>query len=398
MKYGVFLAGAALALSTTVAAEDDKKEKWNVAAPQIGATRDVAIDVDEGTWMSVDVSPDGRRIAFDLLGDIYTMPIGGGEATAIAEGMPWEMQPRWSPDGSKIAFTSDRGGGDNIWIMNADGSDKQPVTKEDFRLLNNPTWSPDGHDIAARKHFTTQRSLGVGEIWLYHISGGGGVPLVKKPSEGHQKELGEPIFSADGRYIYYSQNVTPGATFIYAQDSNGDLFNIRRYDMETGEITTAVSGEGGSVRPAPSPDGSKIAFVRRERMQSKLYIKDLATGEERAIYNDLDRDLQEIWAVHGVYPNMDWMPNGRDLVFWAGGKIRRINTETGASSVIPFRVNATRTVVAAPRPDVAVAPDNFRTKMVKFASVSPDGRFVVFESLGKIYVKPMSGGSARRQW
>ena len=122
-------------------AAEKKEEKWDVSAPPL-PTRDVTIDVREGTWMSLDVSPDGRTIAFDLLGDIYTMPIAGGEATNIASGMAWEMQPRFSPDGSKIAFTSDRGGGDNIWIMNADGSDKRQVTKEKFRLLNNATWSP----------------------------------------------------------------------------------------------------------------------------------------------------------------------------------------------------------------------------------------------------------------
>ena len=108
--------------------------------------------------MSVDVSPDGQTIAFDLLGDIYTLPIGGGEARSINSGHAWSMQPRFSPDGSEIAFTSDAGGGDNIWIMNADGSDARQLTKEDFRMLNNASWSPDGEFIAAKKHFTTARS------------------------------------------------------------------------------------------------------------------------------------------------------------------------------------------------------------------------------------------------
>lgn len=381
---------------TSAFAQEGDAAKWDVTAPPGFEMRQVEIDVDEGTWMSLDVSPDGQTIAFDMLGDIYTMPASGGAATSIASGLAWEMQPRFSPDGSKIAFTSDRAGGDNIWIMNADGSDKRQVTKETFRLLNNPTWSPDGRFIAARKHYTTQRSLGVGEIWLYHVAGGDGVALVERPSEAHQKELGEPAFSADGRYVYYSQDITPGSQFIYAQDSNTDLFNIRRYDMETGEITTAVSGAGGAVRPAPSPDGGKIAFVRRERMQSKLYVKDLETGIERAIYDDLNRDLQEIWAVHGVYPNMDWMPSGREIVFWAGGKIRRVNVESGAAQTIPFRVADQRSVAAAPRPDVAVAPDNFRTQMVKFASVSPNRRNAVFESLGSLYIKSLPNGAPRR--
>ena len=376
-------------------AETETEEKWDVTAPPL-PTRDVAIDVDEGTWMNLDVSPDGRTIAFDLLGDIYVMPITGGAAQPVASGMAYEMQPRFSPDGSKIAFTSDRDGGDNIWIMNADGSDKRQVTKEKFRLLNNPTWSADGNYIAARKHFTTQRSLGVGEVWLYHIAGGSGVPLVKKPSDAHQKELGEPMFSADGDYLYYSQNITPGSTFIYAQDSNTDLFNIKRYEMATGEIETAVSGHGGSVRPAPSPDGRYMAFVRRERMESKLYLKDLRSGQERKIYDGLDRDLQEIWAIHGIYPNMDWTPDSKSIVFWAGGKIRRLNIANGGSTIIPFRVTDTRAVIDPPRPAVEVAPASFKTTMPRFAAVSPDGRRAVFESLGKLYVKSLPDGAPRR--
>ncbi len=387
---------ASLLIPGQAFSEDEaKEEKWDVAAPPL-ETRDVAINVDEGTWMSLDVSPNGRTIAFDLLGDIYTLPMAGGAATPIASGLPWEMQPRFSPDGSKIAFTSDRGGGDNIWIMNADGGDKRQVTKESFRLLNNATWSPEGDYIAARKHFTTQRSLGAGEIWLYHVSGGDGVKLVARPSETHQKELGEPIYSADGKYIYYTQNITSGTQFIYAQDSNTDLFNIKRYEMATGEIETAVSGAGGSVRPAPSPDGRYMAFVRRERAKSKLYLKDLRSGAERKIYDDLDQDLQEVWAVHGVYPNMDWTPDSKSLVFWAGGKIRKLNVASGASSVIPFSVNDTRAVIDPPRPSVDVAPATFKTTMPRFASVSPDGRTVVFESLGKLYTKALPNGAPKR--
>src|SRR5689334_18765359 len=231
--------------------------KWDVNAPPGMTTRQIRIDTAEGSWMNVDVSPDGRTIAFDLLGDIYTMPIAGGTPTRIAEGLAYETQPRFSPDGKRIAFTSDRGGGDNIWVMNLDGSDKRQVTKEDFRLLDQPTWSADGRFIAAKKHFTTGRSLGTGEVWLYHVSGGGGVALVKRASEQLQKELGEPTFARDGKSIFYTRNITPGPIFEYAQDSNTDLFHIERYDLETGEISTAVSGAGGSVRPTPSPDGKK---------------------------------------------------------------------------------------------------------------------------------------------
>tara|TARA_R110000868_G_scaffold35549_4_gene127426 strand:+ start:21822 stop:25022 length:3201 start_codon:yes stop_codon:yes gene_type:complete len=380
-----------------LAMQDDADDAaWDVANPGLDM-RQVPINVTEGTWMSLDVSPDGQTIAFDLLGDIYTMPITGGEATAIASGMPWEIQPRFSPDGSRIAFTSDREGGDNIWTMNADGSNAQALTHETFRLLNNPTWSADGRYIAARKHYTTQRSAGVGEIWMYHVLGGDGVRLVERPNENFQKELGEPIFSPDGRYVYYTMNVTPGNSFIYAQDSNTDLFDILRYDMETGETSTAVSGAGGAVRPTPSPDGRYMAFVRRERIQSTLYIKDLHSGEERRLVDNLDQDMQETWGVTGMYPNMDWMPDSGSIVYWSGGHIHRVDLASGTVSDIPFSVDDTRDVVDPPRPEIEVAPATFETRMPRFATASPDGSQIVFESLGQLWVRSASGDAAPRR-
>ena len=383
------------ATDESIAANDEEPE-WDVNNPPGVAVSQVPIRTDEGTWVDVDVSPDGRTVAFNVLGDIYTMPIEGGTPMRIAEGLAWEVQPRFSPDGTRIAFTSDRGGGDNIWIMNADGSDKRQLTKEDFRLMHQPTWSPDGQFIAAKKHFTTGRSLGTGEVWLYHVSGGSGVALVERPNPQHQKELGEPIYAPDGSAIYYTRNITGGPIFEYAQDSNTNLFNIERYDLERGEVTTAVSGLGGAVRPTPSPDGKMIAFVRRENTRSKLYVKDLESGATRKIYDDLDQDVQETWAVTGVYPNMDWTPDSRSIAFWAGGKIRRVDANGGNAQVIPFAIDDTRGVASAPHPVIPVEQASVEVTMPRFAEVSPDGRTVVFESLGRLYTMPSGGGTMRR--
>ncbi len=357
---------------------------WDVNAPPGERTREIRIETSEGTWMNVDVSPDGQTIAFDMLGDIYTVPIGGGTPRRITSGLAFDMQPRFSPDGRQIAFTSDRGGGDNIWVMNADGTGARAITNETFQLTNAPVWSPDGRFIAARKQYTTQRSLGTGEIWLYDVSGqGNGVALVERPSPQHQKELGEPAFSPDGNSIYFSRDTTSGPIFEYAQDSNEQVFAIERYDIQTGERTTVAGGPGGAVRPTPSPDGRSLAFVRREEGRSRLFVKDLASGRERRIYDDLDQDLQETWAVHGVYPVMDWTPDSRDIVFWAGGRIRRIPAAGGPATEIPFRIADTRAVIDPPRPVIDVAPANAQTRMARFTALSPDGRRVVFESLGR---------------
>jgi imidazolonepropionase-like amidohydrolase/Tol biopolymer transport system component len=393
-KFFVITTLMLLPFASATAAEEEA-EAWDVNAIP-GDSRDVTIDTRTGSWMSVDVSPDGETIAFDLLGDIYVLPIAGGEAKSINSGHAWSMQPRFSPDGSEIAFTSDAGGGDNIWIMQVDGSDARQLTKEDFRLLNNPYWSPDGQYIAAKKHFTTTRSAGTGEIWLYHRNGGGGVAVVERPNEMHQKALGETAISPDGRYIYYSLDQTPGGSFEYAQDSNGEVMAIRRFDLETGENEAYISGAGGAVRPTPSPDGKYLAFVRRIRGESALFLKDLSSGAEFAIYEGLDKDLQEVWGTHGAYPGMDWMPDSKSVVFWAGGGIKRVDINSKDVVEIAFHVKDTRSVYDPPRPKVEVAPASFQTTMVRNVEVSPDGSKVVFESAGRIYMKSLPDGDAKR--
>jgi len=388
-----FLALLFAAPATAQDSPDADEAAWDVTDPP-GPRLEISIDTGEGTWMSVDVSPDGREIVFDLLGDLYVIPIEGGEAHPLTSGFAWDMQPRYSPDGRFIAFTSDRAGGDNIWIMNRDGSDPKQLTKESFRLLNSPVWTPDSEFIAARKHFTSTRSLGAGEIWLYHRTGGDGLQMTERPNE--QKDVGEPAFSADGKYLYYSRDATPGETFQYDKDSNAGIYQIFRVDRETGETESFLGGPGGAIRPTPSPDGRYMAYIRRVRFQSVLYLHDMQSDDEWPIYAALDRDLQETWAVHGVYPAMAWTPDSRSVVFWAGGKIHRVDAETGAASEIPFRVRTTLPALEAVRARVDVAPESFRPKMLRWVEVSPGGDRVVFQALGHLYVKDLPNGRPRR--
>ncbi|MEO6433102.1 MAG: amidohydrolase family protein [Sphingomicrobium sp.] len=381
-----------IAASPTSSGKVDSK--WSVDARH-GPGHDVPIDTRSGTWMSLDVSPDGSEVAFDLLGDLYTMPIAGGEARVLTQGHSWDMQPRYSPNGREIAFTSDRGGGDNVWVINRASGATRQITKEDFRLLNQADWSPDGNYLVARKHFTSSRSLGSGEMWLYHRGGGGdGVQMTKARTK--QKDTNEPAFSPDGRYLYFSDDATPGATFEYSKDVNGQIYVIQRLDRTTGDIETLVSGPGGAIRPTPSPDGKTLAFIRRVRYKSTIMLMDLESRRITPLTDVLDRDMQETWAVQGVYPGMSWTPDSRSIVFWAGGGIKRVNVAGGALTDIPFHVAGTRFVEDAVRQQKDVAPATFDVKMTRFAHASPDGRRVVYEALGHLYVKDMAGGSARR--
>ncbi len=386
----------ALTLPLAVWADEDATaddKKWDVNHPP-GESSFVDINVSEGTWMNLDVSPDGQHIAFDLLGDIYLMPIGGGEARNLTRSMAWDMQPRFSPDGRQLAFTSDQGGGDNIWLMNLQGEEQSQLTDESFRLLNNPVWSPDGQYIAARKHFTGMRSIGSGEIWLYHTGGGKGVQLNKRPNE--QKDLGEPEFTPDGQHMLFSRDSTPGPFFEYSKDSNNQIYEIYAIELATGEIKPWVSGPGGAARPKMSPDGKTLAFVRRVRNQSTLFLQDLASGRLTPLYGGLERDMQETWAIHGVYPNFSWTPDGKDIVFWAAGKIHRVNVASQAVQEIPFSVKDRREVRDAVLFDqTAFSADN-RARMLRWLQKSPDGKHLAFEALGHIYLQKLPDGQPKR--
>jgi len=421
------LALACAATLTLMAPRDVTAQDTTSRAPTLATPRTLRFTTDEGTWLSLDVSPDGRTLVFDLLGDLYTLPIAGGEARSLTSGIPWDMQPRYSPDGKWIAFTSDRSGGDNVWIIGRDGKNPQQVTKESFRLPNSPAWTPDSQFIAARKHFTGTRSLGAGEIWLYHRTGGEGLQMTKRATE--QKDDGEPAFSTDpgGRYLYWSSDTTPGKIWEYNKDPNGQIYVIKRLDRETGKIVDFVTGPGGSVRPTPSPDGKSLAFVRRIRYKSTLFVKDVESGIERPIWDGLERDMQETWAVQGVYPGMAWMPDSKSVVFWSGGKIRREDLATEQVAVIPFHVKDSRKAAKAVRFGVDVltglmqassspglspsppergeragvrgatlSPPTFPVRMLRWVSVSPDGKRAAYQALGYVYVKDLPDGAPRR--
>jgi len=394
IRFGLLLM-AAIGIGNNLSAQDKKEEKkkWDVNAPG-GPGKDVSFTVDEGTWMNLDMSLDGKEIVFDLLGDIYIMPVTGGDAKVLRKGMAMEVQPRFSPDGKKILFTSDAGGGDNIWIMDRDGSNAVQVTKEDFRLLNNGAWAGNDY-IIARKHYTSTRSLGAGELWIYHVSGGSGLQLTKRKND--QQDLNEPTVSPDGRYVYYSEDVYPGGFFQYNKDPNNQIFVIRRYDRETGEIETVTGGPGGAVRPQVAHNGKLLAFVKRVRTSSVLFLRDLETGEEWPVYDKLSKDQQEAWTTFGIYPGFAWTPDDKNIIIWAGGKIMKLDVAGKAPATsIPFKANVQQHITDVVRFQQDINADDFTVKVIRGAVTSPDGKWLVFNALGHLYKKALPDGKPVR--
>lgn len=379
-----------------VEAEQDKNKDWDVLNPPFPLSK-VAINTDQTTWSSLDVTPDGKQFVFDMLGDLYISAIKGGKAKALTQDFGWNIQPAVSLDGKQIAFISDRGGLSNVWVMDIDGSNLKQITKEKKNIIHSPKWSPDGQYIAVTKGIMSSRSIPAGEIWLYHHSGGDGFPVKKRVNgKKDQKNIADPAFSHDGKYLYFTQDITGGSRFSYNRDPLKSIFAVTRINRENGEEERFISGTGGAVVPTPSPDGKHIAFIRRVKNKTALFIKELETGLETPLYLDLERDMQEGFGSEGYFAYFDWTPDSRNIVFWTKGQFHTLSLKDKSVTAIPVQVEAELQYADAVRFDVDVAPDEFDVKMIRWAQKSPDGNKILFQALGKLYIKDIKSGKMKR--
>lgn len=342
-----------------------------------GPTHPYRFDLDEGTWISADQH--GATIVFALLGDLWRIPSQGGEAVRLTEGPAWDADPMLSPDGTRLLFSSDRGGNENIWWMPVEGGEPRALTDEPEARLTEPLWDADGEGIIARRRTVDTRSIGVTELWRYHLDGGKGYPLTRLDAHPH---AGEAVL--DGRYLYFSSR---HGRFEYGGDPVGGLWSIHRLDRTTGRIDVVVTGPGSAARPTLSPDGRFLAFISRDRTETLLERVELASGRRSVIARDLDRDQLEGFALRGTYPRMDWTAEG--ILLWAQGKLWRVDPESGARRAVPFRARG-----ELPLHDVARRPlrieDEVVPRLLRWPAFNARGD-LAFSALGQLWLKPRDG-------
>jgi len=422
----LFICLASLFLNAPFAPAEDKDKdkekdkpaaKWDTTLAR-GKTRDIDFDTSEGTWMSIDISPDQKWIAFDLLAHIYRMPVSGGKAECLTQssGVALNAHPRFSPDGKFIAFITDRGGQDNLWVMNADGSNPHAVFEDKEVRAYEPVWTPDSQNILVRR-----RSVATGletppppGIWLYHRDGGKGLEIV---SGKEDKAASWPSVSPDDRYVYFQYAAGEPSFYAGHDDVVQGFYQIKRITLRTGEKEEVTSGigeqqyrisNGGAIGPEISPDGRWLAFARRIPNgtfsykghkfgpRTALWLRDLQTGAERVAMDPIEVDSAEPWGVWRMLPGYSWAHDGKSIVISQGGKIHRLWIDSGKVETIPFTAHVHRTISEMAKTDRRLTDDAFPMRFARWHTASPDGKKLAFQAIGRIWTMDLPNGTPHR--
>ncbi|WP_311268399.1 amidohydrolase family protein [Sphingobium sp. WCS2017Hpa-17] len=375
----------------------------SIAAPALHAqdkdslslqpTRTLSYDAQEGTWMQPDISPDGRTILFDLLGDIYALDAAGGTARPLLTGMAFERNPVFSPDGKQFAFISDRSGVTNLWIANVDGTGLKQLSHDTtVAIYTSPAWSPDGRFVTVSR---TVHAILAFELFMYDKDAGSGIQITKAGSpdnwDAKMNAMGA-VAAPDGRMLYYATK--RGHTW-----TENDLPNwsISRRDLKTGQDETVIQSAGGAMRPALSHDGRLLAYASRKGQTDGLRLRNMDTGDDRWIAFPIDRDGQDGGYYADLLPRFTFMPGDKALLMSVNGKLVRLDIASGVRTDIPFTAPVKLGLGPLTRVRQKEEDGPVRVRVVQAPRQSPDGKNVAFTALGGLYVQNLATGATPRK-
>ena len=339
--------------------------------------------VREGTWLAFDLSKDRTNIAFDLLGQLWIMPAGGGAARAITDAVrdtADDGDPAFAPDGKSLVFAGERAGRPGLWRLElATGRIDRLTTAPQWD--DQPAWSPDGRSVA----FVRQ----VAELRGDEIVGGAWLHLVDVPT-GNVRRLGAgadgrtsirgPAWSADGRTLYV---VAPRRSYS-ATVVGGVLWSV---DIATGRAAPVGDSALTVLAPSPSPDGRALAYVSSDSLgRPQLWVRPLGTGAPRQLTHEAELTPRRLrWS-------------GPDtLLFVSGGRFRRIAIASGTVAEVPFvaTVDIPHKRADLPARHFPAVGTRQPARGQTGLSLAPDGSRAAMIALRRLWIIPTTSGAPR---
>ncbi|MGD9810787.1 MAG: hypothetical protein AB7U35_05545, partial [Sphingobium sp.] len=378
---------------------------WAVPGQQLPLKpeRTIRFETGEITSPSLDLSPDGRTIVFDMLGDIYLLGAKGGKARAISHGMAYDSQPVFSPDGKHILFLSDRSGAENLWMMNADGSSPRQISLyDDDPIWVSPAWSADGGTVYVTRFWPDRNAY---EMWTFRLDGRDTTGSVLIPNWSDDERRGEKVsalgaaLSPDGRSLFYAAHVG-NIDFDSAAE-----WQIARRDLASGKTDILVKAIGdvrlgpvqsSAFRPVISHSGHLLAYGERRIGKTWLHIRDLTSGDDHVLA-ELDHDELQSSHWSGIIPRFAFTPDDRALVIPRGGRIDRIDIVRGDAKIIPFKASVATELGPLVRTQVEQEKGPVRARIIQTPILSPDGGQIAFSALAHIYLMALDGSGAPRR-
>ena len=342
------------------------------------STETISIRVHEGTELAFDLSPDGRNVVFDLLGQLWLLPARGGHARPITDGVrdvADDRDPTFSPDGRHILFNGERNGRTGLWLLELDSGKVRQLTQlpAPEGSDSDAAWSPDGRSISFMHAIPPSKP---GERWRMSISvfDVASEKVRELSIKGVESSLArDPVWINSGKDIAFIVRPNP-------REPRGRVWSVNA----NGGLATALSEESALVEnPVFASDGRRVAYFSNDtKGRTQIWVRE---GDALPLRVTDHADVTPT--------RIRWMGNNGALLYSANGRLWTVALSGGQPQEIKFTASLSIKKQRSNLPAARFPEPGIRSSARGFMglSLSPDGRQIGMLALGKLWIMPVNG-------